>query len=185
MARAARARGPRDLRAAAATSVARLRALSAEEWERVGWSPEGERPYHRFMETRILDGWIHLGDIRDALDFDGDDHGPGEAVVLGRFGAVLPFVLGKRVRPAEGTRIAVSLVGPRASRHVVGVHDGRGSELEVDLECANELVTSSALFWRRCAGRIDAQRLLGDPTTEVRGDRVLVAALVDGLTVMI
>jgi uncharacterized protein (TIGR03083 family) len=172
-------------RAAASASIARLRTLSVEEWERVGWSPEGERPYHHFMETRVLDGWIHLGDIRDALDLGGDDHGPGEAVVLGRFAAVLPFVLGKRVRPPEGTRIAVTLLGPRASRHVVGVRDGRGSELEVDLECANELVTSTALFWRRCAGRIDAPRVLSDPSTEVRGDLALAAALVDGLPVMI
>ena len=53
--------------AAAAASVAALRAMSVEEWDAVGWSPEGERPYHRFMETRVLDSWIHLQDIRDAL----------------------------------------------------------------------------------------------------------------------
>jgi len=48
-------------------SLDALRLLSDAEWEKVGWSPEGERPYHRFQETRVLDSWIHLQDIRDAL----------------------------------------------------------------------------------------------------------------------
>src|ERR1019366_2747504 len=30
-------------------SLDALRRLSDAEWEKVGWSPEGERPYHRFQ----------------------------------------------------------------------------------------------------------------------------------------
>ena len=168
-----------------ARSLARLGDLSREEWERVGWSPEGERPYHRFMETRVLDGWIHLGDVRDALALEGDDHGPGEAVVLGRFAAALPFVLGRRVAAPEGARVAVELRGPRAARHVVAVEGGRGVALDPEEGAANELVTSTALFWRRAAGRVGAPRLLEDPATSLRGDRGLVEGLVEGLVVMI
>ncbi len=168
-----------------AASLARLRGLSEDEWEAVGWSPEGERPYHRFMETRILDSWIHLGDLRDALGLDGDDHGPGEAVVLGRFGAALPFVLGRRVVAPEGARVAIELRGERAARHVVAVEGGRGVALAPDADAESELVTTTALFWRRAAGRIDGARLLEDPATSVRGDAALVGALVEGLVVMI
>ncbi|HQU26652.1 MAG TPA: maleylpyruvate isomerase family mycothiol-dependent enzyme [Acidimicrobiales bacterium] len=168
-----------------AGSLARLRGLSDEEWERVGWSPEGERPYHRFMETRVLDSWIHLGDVRDALGLEGDDHGPGEAVVLGRLGAALPFVLGRRTAAPEGTRVAVELHGERAARYVVGVDGGRGVALAPEESAANELVTSTALFWRRAAGRVDASHLLENPQTSVRGDAALVSGLVEGLVVMI
>lgn len=184
-----RARPLAELRAAfaetSAASIARLRRLTREEWERVGWSPEGERPYHRFMETRVLDSWIHLGDVRDGLGLEGDDHGPGEAVVLARFVAALPYVLGKRVAAPEGARVAVTLRGPRGARHVVGVEAGRGVAMDPGVVTDDELDTSTALFWRRCAGRIDARRLLEDRATAVRGDRDLVAALVAGLVVMI
>ena len=168
-----------------ADSLARLRGLSDPAWEAVGWGPEGERPYHRFMETRVLDSWIHLGDVRDALGLEGDDHGPGEAVVLGRFGAALPFVLGRRVAAPEGTRVAIALRGERAARHVVAIEDGRGVALASEAGAESELVTSTALFWRRAAGRVDASRLLEDPATTVRGDVTLVGALVEGLVVMI
>ena len=59
-------------------ALKRLRALDEEAWEKVGWSPEGEKPYFRFQETRIFDSWIHLQDIRDALLQPADDHGTGE-----------------------------------------------------------------------------------------------------------
>ncbi len=172
-------------RVTTAAAIARLRELSDEEWERVGWSPEGERPYHRFMETRVLDSWIHLGDLRDALGLEGDDHGPGEAVVLGRFTDALPFVLGRRVGAPEGARVALDLRGARGARHVVAIEGGRGVALTPAAEAENELVTTTALFWRRAAGRVDASRVLSDRATSVRGDAALVGAVVEGLVVMI
>ena len=48
-------------------SIVRLGELDSASWNKVGWSPEGERPFHRFQETRVVDSWIHLQDIRDAL----------------------------------------------------------------------------------------------------------------------
>ena len=55
-----------DFRDQSVRSIAALRSLDDTAWEKVGWSPEGERPYHRFQETRVVDSWIHLQDIRDA-----------------------------------------------------------------------------------------------------------------------
>ena len=77
--------------------------LDDDAWEKVGWSPEGERPYHRFQETRVLDSWIHLQDIRDALLEPADDHGAGEEIVVNRFEAALPYVIGKKMKAPEGT----------------------------------------------------------------------------------
>ncbi len=39
--------------------LAALSALSDEEWAVVGFSPVGEVPYARFMETRVFDSWVH------------------------------------------------------------------------------------------------------------------------------
>lgn len=167
-------------------SLASLRSLSDDEWERVGWSPEGERPYHRFQETRVLDSWIHLQDIRDALLEPADDHGPGEEIVVNRFEAALPFVLGKRVAAPEGTLVRVNLSGRLARSVLLGVVDGRARALESSPRPPDlELTTPVALFWRRAAGRISAAALLGASATEVRGDPALARSLVEGLVVMI
>ncbi len=167
-------------------SLAALRALSDADWDRVGWSPEGERPYHRFQETRVLDSWIHLQDIRDALLEPTDDHGPGEEIVVNRFEAALPYVLGKRVGAKEGTFVRINLSGRLARTILLEVRDGRGRAVAASDRAPDlEVTTPVALFWRRAAGRISADAFLLASATEVRGDRELGRALADGLVVMI
>jgi uncharacterized protein (TIGR03083 family) len=169
-----------------ATSLQRLRALSDEQWEKVGWSPEGERPYHRFQETRVLDSWIHLQDIRDALLEPSDDHGPGEEIVVNRFEGALPYVLAKKAHAPDGTLVRINLSGRLARTVLLGVQDGRASALEARDQIPNlELSTAVALFWRRAAGRISAEAFLRASATDVRGDVQLASALAEGLAIMI
>src|SRR5277367_3405858 len=169
-----------------ALSIERLRALSDEEWEKVGWSPEGERPYHRFQETRVLDSWIHLQDIRDALLEPTDDHGPGEEIVVNRFEAALPYVLGKKARAPEGTVVQINLGGRLARSVLLGVHDGRAKALEKSADAPTlELTTPVALFWRRAAGRISADAFLNASATDVRGDEVLARSFAESLAIVI
>jgi uncharacterized protein (TIGR03083 family) len=167
-------------------SLERLRALSEAEWDKVGWSPEGERPYHRFQETRVLDSWIHLQDIRDALLEPSDDHGPGEEIVLNRFEAALPYVLGKKAQAPEGTVVRINLSGRLARSILLGVHEGRAKALEEGAELPTlELTTPVALFWRRAAGRISAEAFLNASATDVRGDEQLARSFAEALAIMI
>jgi uncharacterized protein (TIGR03083 family) len=167
-------------------SLARLRGLSDEEWEKVGWSPEGDRPYYRFQETRVLDSWIHLQDIRDALLEPSDDHGPGEEIVVNRFEGALPYVLGKKAQAPEGTVVRINLSGRLARSILLGVHDGRATALEESAESPSlELTTPVALFWRRAAGRISADAFLNASATDVRGNEALARSLAEGLAIMI
>jgi uncharacterized protein (TIGR03083 family) len=167
-------------------SLAGLRALNEEQWQKVGWSPEGDRPYHRFQETRVLDGWIHLQDIRDALLEPEDDHGGGEEIVVNRFESALPYVLAKKMRGPEGTTLQVNLSGRQARVVLLEVREGRANAINSLSSCATlEVSTSVALFWRRCAGRISAEAFLGASVTDVRGDRVLAASFAENLSIMI
>lgn len=173
-------------RATTAHSLAALGALSDEEWEKVGWSPEGERPYHRFQETRVLDSWIHLQDIRDALLEPADDHGPGEEIVVNRFESALPYVLAKKAKAKDGTLVRVTLTGRLARSVLLSVEGGRASAIPSSAAVPDlELTTAVALFWRRAAGRISAQSFLRASATDVRGDEELAAALAEGLAIMI
>ncbi len=173
-------------RRTSAASLERLRGLSEEEWEKVGWSPEGERPYYRFQETRVLDSWIHLQDIRDALLEPADDHGPGEEIVVNRFEAVLPYVLAKKAHAPDGTVVRINLSGRLARTVVLEVENGRAKALETSDRVPNlELTTPVAIFWRRAAGRISADSFLRASATDIRGDEKLALALAEGLAIMI
>jgi uncharacterized protein (TIGR03083 family) len=167
-------------------SLLALRNLDDDDWEKVGWSPEGERPYHRFQETRVLDSWIHLQDVRDALLEPADDHGIGEEIVVNRFEAALPFVVGKRMSAPEGVTLRLNLSGRLARTIMVAVHDGRAQATQTNEEVPTlEVTTRVALFWRRAAGRISARAFLEASATDVRGDRALAQAFAEGLSVMI
>jgi uncharacterized protein (TIGR03083 family) len=167
-------------------SIAALRELNDAGWEKVGWSPEGERPYHRFQETRVVDSWIHLQDIRDALLQPEDDHGPGEEIVVNRFESALPYVVGKRMKAPDGTLVRVNLSGRLARSVLIGVVDGRATALNDSAETPTlEITTPVALFWRRAAGRISAAAFLAASATDVRGNHALASALADSLVIMV
>jgi len=167
-------------------SLRALRALSDEQWEKVGWSPEGERPYHRFQETRVLDSWIHLQDIRDALLQPEDDHGPGEEIVLNRFEAALPYVLGKKMKAPDGTTLQMNLSGRHGRTIQLAMKEGRAVSVATLSQPATlEMTTPASLYWRRCAGRISPEAFLEASATDVRGDKGLARALASELAIMI
>ena len=175
-----------EFRDATVRSLAVLRSLDDAGWEKVGWSPEGERPYYRFQETRVLDSWIHLQDIRDALLQPEDDHGPGEEIVINRFEAALPYIVGKKMRADDGVVVQVNLSGRLARTVVLEVRDGRAQPVSSSSRAADlEITTPVALFWRRAAGRISAPAFLGASATDVRGSRSLAEAFADALCIMI
>jgi uncharacterized protein (TIGR03083 family) len=168
------------------SAIERLRALPDAEWEVVGWSPEGERPFHRFMETRIVDSWIHLQDLRDALLEPDDDHGPGEEIVVNRFESALAYLWGKRVGAPEGGVLRVNLTGRLARSVTIVVRDGKAGAVESShVDPLVELSTPVALFWRRCAGRISAEAFLQASATDVRGDHALATSLAGHMAIMI
>ena len=175
-----------QFRDVAASAIRTLRSLDDDAWEKIGWSPEGERPYHRFRETRVLDSWIHLQDIRDALLEPADDHGAAEEIVVNRFEGALPFIIGKKMGAHEGTVIHINLTGRLARTIVLAVDKGRAAVVHnSDLVPTLEFTTPVALFWRRAAGRISAPALLNASATDVRGDHVLAEHFAEALTILL
>lgn len=174
-----------DFHDATSATLARLRALSPEQWVSDSWSPEGMRPLHQFQETRVLDSWIHLQDIHDAMLEPTDDHGLGEQIVVNRFEAALPYVWARLAAAPEGALLRVNLFGRLGRSVQVQVHAGRGIAVPATDEVPRvELSTAVALFWRRMAGRINAEAFVRASATEVRGDRELAWRLAESLNVL-
>jgi uncharacterized protein (TIGR03083 family) len=104
-----------------------LASMSAEEWDAVIPTPVGPETYGRFMRVRTFDCWMHEQDIREALSRPSSDdalRGPASELSLDEIAATMGYVVGKRGKAPEGSRILFELTGPVARSIRVNV-DGR------------------------------------------------------------
>jgi len=174
-----------DFRYATTVTLSRLDRLDLRAWEATVHGRDGGRPFHQVIETRVIDSWIHLQDIRDALLEPADDHGLGEEIVVNHFEGALPYVWAVRANAPEGSLLRVNLVGRLARSVQVEVRDGRGVAVATsDAVPSVELTTAVALFWRRMAGRINAEALVHASATDLRGQRDLGRGLAQALHVL-
>jgi uncharacterized protein (TIGR03083 family) len=79
------------------------------------------------FSNRPLDIWMHEQDIRRAIDLPGGYGSPAAAHTIGVLGAGLGMVIGKRVKPPEGTTVQFEVPATDSSRRLV-VRDGRAVE---------------------------------------------------------
>jgi uncharacterized protein (TIGR03083 family) len=182
--------GPEVLAEFGATIGRRIEALSAmseDEWDAVGWSPVGEVPYRQFMETRVLDTWAHEQDIRRAVGRPGGRNGSGEATALDRCERTMPYVVGKRVAPPDGTTVLFTVTGPLGRQIVVTMDEGRARPAPAPPAGAPvvELSMDQETFWRLGFGRVGAAEALDSGRVVVGGDAGIGRRVVESMPFMI
>jgi uncharacterized protein (TIGR03083 family) len=152
-----------------------LASMGEQDFDRVGWSPLGDQEYRLFMESRVLDSWAHEQDIRRALGRPGGRNGAGESIVLDRCERTMPYVVGKRVRPPEGTAVLFAVSGTMGRRVLVAMAAGRASLVPPSEGSvpAVTLAMDQETFWRLAFGRTDPSQALPSGTVTVDGDRAL------------
>lgn len=164
-----------------------LRSMAPDAFDTLGWSPEGEAPYRRFMETRVLDSWAHEQDIRQALGRPGGRGGAGETVTLQRCEQTMPYVVGKRVAPPDGTVVLFAVRGPLGRDITVVVEGDRArlspAPVEADPSVVVELDDDA--FWRLCFGRTTGVTMEADGQARLSGDTALGEAVLGAMAFMI
>ena len=164
-----------------------LTAMTAEEFDTVGWSPAGEVPYRDFMATRVLDTWTHEQDIRRAVGRPGGRNGAGEQVVLDRCEATMPYVVGKKVGPPDGTSVLFSVTGVMGRHILVTVDGGRAAAAPVPPTTPPTVTLTMAQdeFWRRCYGRVGSAELGPTDAVTIEGDEALGRQVLGAMAFMI
>ena len=163
---------------------AALAALTDEQWNAVGVTPAGADSYGRFMRIRVFDCWMHEHDIRDALALPATADelaGPAARIALDEIVASMGFVVGKRGRAPEGSRVEIELTGPVARTIRVAV-DGRAAVVD-DFGAAAPTTTikmDGLQFTRRCGGRTP-----GPGDIEYGGDQEVGRRIVENLAYVI
>jgi uncharacterized protein (TIGR03083 family) len=153
-----------------------LRTLPPERFDVLTWSPEGEVPYRRFLTGRVLDSWAHEQDVRRALGRPGGRNSVGEETVLDRCVRAMPFVVGKRVAPPDGTAVRFQVTGVLGRRFTVSMTGGRANETEGvdDGSVTATLAFDQETFWRLCFGRLDGADALAGRIDDPGGAQVTV-----------
>ncbi|MFD6895992.1 maleylpyruvate isomerase family mycothiol-dependent enzyme [Rhodococcus sp. NPDC060086] len=156
-----------------------LGAMTQADFDAPADTPIGPATYGRFMRIRVFDCWLHELDIHDALGTVGSEGGPrAELGSAEMFGAV-PFVVGKRGKAPEGSRITIELTGPLARTIHLEVA-GRARVVPSLSEPATATITmDSGLFVRLAGGRVSGVDKLDEVT--LGGDTAVGRRIVENL----
>ncbi len=135
------------------------------------------------MVTRLFDSWAHEQDVRRALGRPGGRNGPGESSALDCCVSSMPFVIGKRVAPPDGTTVYFVVTGVLGRQVPVTMSDGRAELGRGPDDPAATLSMDQEAFWRLGFGRVDAGRVLSAGQVRIEGDVTLgrEGSRVDGL----
>jgi uncharacterized protein (TIGR03083 family) len=164
--------------------LAVLEVASDEDWAKVGWSPVGEVPLARFMETRVFDSWVHEQDCRQALDRPGGTGGLASAHGIGQVEAAMGMVVGKKAAAPEGSAVRFEISGEPgdARTFTLAILNGRATR-------SNEAIPTVTLsmgaldFVRLGCGRTTAADL--DPgAVGIEGDAELGQRVLDTMNFM-
>ena len=136
---------------------AMLSAMPLQEWNTVTFTPAGPDSYGRFMRVRVFDCWVHEHDIRDAVGRpagDGELSGPDARLALDEMVSSMGFVVGKKGKAPDGSRVLLNLTGPVAREIRVAV-DGRAALVEDfgDAEPTVAITVDGLQFTRLAGGR--------------------------------
>lgn len=166
--------------------LASLGELSDEEWAKVGFSPVGEVPYARFMETRVFDSWVHEQDVRLALDRPGGMDGAAAEAGLGEVQKAMGFVVGKKAAAPDGAvvRFVINRPQPAARLFSLGVNGGRAGPVADTVEASVILTMSAVDFVRLGCGRVTPAQALAAGSVDVQGDMVLGQAVLNAMNFM-
>jgi uncharacterized protein (TIGR03083 family) len=163
-----------------------LRAMPPAKFDEVGWSPVGEVPFREFMQTRILDSWAHEQDVRRAVGRPGGRNGVGEAAVLDRCERSMPYVVGKRVAPRDGTAVLFSVAGVMGRQILVTMDSGRASRAPLPSAVAPTvmLTMDQETFWRLGFGRVAPVRVVASGQVRVDGDMAIGHKVLESMAFM-
>jgi uncharacterized protein (TIGR03083 family) len=136
--------------------LAALEAMSADEWNAVGFTPAGQAPYGRFMQIRVFDCWMHEQDIRYAIRMPGHESGLAVEVTLDEMSNAMGFVVGKQAAAPAGSSVTFDLTGATSRQIHVQVEERAALVESLDGPATATLTMPVISFSRIAGGRLDA-----------------------------
>ncbi len=166
--------------------LAILRAMSDDDFAAEADNPLGRGPYTDLLAIRIYDAWVHEQDIRRALGIPGHLSGPVAEHAYGRTEMAMPFVVGRKVKPDDGTTVVFDITGEVGGTIALSMVDGRASRLDTAPPSPTVRLTMGLEpFNALGTGRWTAEKALADGSVQIAGDRELGERIIGEMNFMI
>lgn len=167
-----------EFRSVTARRLEHLRAMSEDDWNLEGFTPEGPGPYRKFMVIRAFDCWTHEQDIREAVKQSVEFVGPLAELAMAKLFGGMAYVVGKKAGAPQGSSVVFSVSGPAGFNRAIGV-DGRAGPLDhVPAEPTVSLRMDDRTFVRLACGRFPVGGVPPEGDVIVGGDDELGRAIV-------
>ncbi|MEL7158480.1 MAG: maleylpyruvate isomerase family mycothiol-dependent enzyme [Actinomycetota bacterium] len=158
-----------EVRSILAARRADLDAITDEEFARDSMTPVGPGTYHRFMDIRVFDFWVHQRDITHPLGRSTDDGGPAAETAVDEVDMSIGYIVGKKIGLPDGTSIAFRLTVP-VERSILAAVEGRAARVDELADPTVEVTVDSTTFVQLACGRIDPQGAIDDGRISWSGD---------------
>jgi len=152
-----------------AARIDELSQMSDEEFAQNQQTPVGPGTYHRFMDIRVFDFWVHERDIATPLKRRTDNSGPTAERALEEVAMSAGYIVGKKVGLPDGSSITFNITGP-VERQIHVAVDGRAAVVDSLSDPSVTVSTDSLTFVQLACGRIDPQGPIGDGRITWTGD---------------
>ena len=174
-----------EFREVTAARLAQLRGSSKADFDAESWTPAGPGTVRDLLPFRIFDSWAHEQDIRRAIDQPCDFSSRVGELSFERVVNALPYVVGKKVAPPDGTVVVFDVVGSRPMTIAVGVDGGRAKPLPTPPEDATVTLSMDAQTLACLGlGRWDPSAALDDRQVTITGDAKLGRSIVEQMNFM-
>ncbi len=173
-----------EFRAVTARRLETLRAMTPEQWDAEGFTPEGPGPYRQFMAIRVFDCWYHDEDIREAVGRPGFLEGEVADLSLARIPPKgLGYVVGKKAGAPAGSVVVFTIEGtPEIVAAISVPPEGRAVLLDdVPAAPTAHITTDRRTFARLAGGRWTGALAREHGVVRVEGDTALADRIVDNM----
>jgi uncharacterized protein (TIGR03083 family) len=158
-----------------------LDAMTQADFDAPSWTPAGkDETYGRFMRIRHYDCFLHEQDIRGAIGAPPREDVADVTSALAEVETGLGYIVGRRARLPEGSRVQIDLDGPVTRTYLVAVEARAAVVDSLDGPPTVTLSMPAPLFLRLTGGRDDGVAPT-DAGALVGGDQELGAQLLANL----
>lgn len=174
-----------EFREVTGARLAQLRGFSKADFDAESWTPAGPGTVRDLLPFRAFDSWAHEQDIRRAIDRPGDLDGAVADFSFRRIADALPFVVGKKVHPPDGTTVVFEVTGPWPTTVAIVMDGGRAKPMPARPESPDATLTMDAETLACLGmGRWEPADALDTGKVTIAGDEALGRAVVDQMNFM-
>lgn len=162
-----------------------LRTVADEDLAKEAWTPTGRGTVADLLRFRLVDCWIHEQDIRRVVRNPGHLSGAVADACFESLISAMPYVVGKKVAPPDGTTVIFDVKGPSQGESAVIVEGRRARSLEhIPREADVRLAMDLQSFVCLSCGRWSSRETLRSGLVQLDGDVELGARVVGEMNFM-